>query len=407
MAGILDGLRIVEHGAFIAGPFASLSLAGFGAEVIRIDPVGGGIDNTRWPVAPNGRSLYWSGFNKGKKSVRVDLQTPEGQEVAQRIVAAPGADSGLFISNLPAKGWMAFETLKALRDDLIMVSIVGSRDGATAIDYTVNSAAGFAMSTGPAGWEAPVNHVLPAWDFLCGMTAAAALLAAERYRSRHKVGQFLRVALADVAFAAVGDMGLIAEVQLNGSGRQRLGNDIYGAFGRDFATADGRRLMVAAVSQGQWIALCRSTGIEQGIAQFERVNGVSLSNDTARFNARDAIAGLLAPWFAARTLAEARAVLDENRACWGPYQTFEQMVAEDPRCSVANPLFEDVDHPGIGRTLTPRSPVEPSEGGAVGARVTPVLGQHTDEVLLDVLGLSEAELGWLHDRGIVAGAQTA
>lgn len=404
MPGLLEGLRIVEHGAFIAGPFSTLSLAGYGAEVIRIDPIGGGIDNTRWPITRDGRSLYWAGFNKGKKSVRINLRSPEGQELAQRIATAPGDDAGLFVTNLPVKGWMDFEALRTLREDLIMISVVGSRDGTTALDYTVNSAAGFPMATGPAATEAPVNHALPAWDLLCGMTSATALLAAERFRRKTGKGQRLRVALADIAFAVVGDLGLIAEVQINGEGRGRYGNDIYGAFGRDFETADGRRLMIAAVSAGQWVALCKATGIEARVRSYETEYGVDLTIDTERFIARDAIGAMLAPWFASRSLADARVLLDAGRVCWGPYQTFEQMVAEDPRCSAANPLFDEVEHPGIGLMLTPRSPVDTSEGGTVATRITPRLGEHTDEVLLDLLAVSEGDLGRLHDAGIVAGA---
>lgn len=403
MGGVLQGLRIVEHGAFIAGPFATMSLARLGADVIRIDPLQGGIDHTRWPVIASGRSLYWAGFNKGKKSVRLNLKTPEGQEIAQRIATAPGDDGGLFVSNLPAKGWMDQAALQALREDLIMVSIVGSRDGSTAIDYTINSAAGFPMVTGPADLATPVNHVLPAWDLLCGMSAATALLAAVLHRRKTGHGQLIRLALADVAFAAVGDLGLIGEVELNGTGRSRYGNDVYGAFGRDFETADGRYAMVAAVSQGQWAALCRATGIEQQVAAYERAHGVDLMSDTARFAARDAIAEMMAPWFRLQTLGEVGELLDVHRVCWGPYQTFEQMVREDPRCSSENPLFESIDHPGIGSMLTPRSPIEMSGAGHVETCVTPLLGEHTDEILSEMLGMGEAELGRLHDRKIVAG----
>lgn len=407
MGGMLQGLRIVEHGAFIAGPFSTMSLARLGAQVIRIDPLQGGIDHTRWPVTATGRSLYWAGFNKGKKSVRLNLRSTEGQELAQRIATAPGEDAGLFVSNLPAKGWMDHVGLKALRDDLIMISIVGSRDGSTAIDYTVNSAAGFPMATGPEHLTSPVNHVLPAWDLLCGMTAATALLAAERYRSRTGRGQLMRIALADVAFAAVGDLGLIGEVELNGAGRERNGNDVYGAFGRDFETADGRFVMVAAVSQGQWAALCKATGIEASIAAYEAAHGINLMSDTARFEARGAIATMLEPWFREQTLGEVRQVLDAHRVCWGPYQTFEQLVSEDPRCSSENPLFEAVEHPGIGKMLTALSPIDAVDAATnIGACTTPLLGQHTDEVLTELLGMSDGELGRLHDQRIVAGPDT-
>lgn len=406
MTGILNGLRIVEHGAFIAGPYSTMSLARMGAEVIRIDPIRGGIDNSRWPVTDRGRSLYWAGFNKGKKSVRLNLKDPEGQRIAQRIATAAGKNAGIFVSNLTPKGWMTYEALRALRPDLIMVSVVGSRDGATAIDYTVNSAVGFPTATGFPGEDRPVNHVLPAWDLICGLTAATSLLAAERHRRLTGQGQLLSLALADVALSVVADLGLVAEWQLNRTERTRLGNAIYGAFGSDFETADGRRVMVAAVSEGQWIALCNATGIAEDVRAYEAAHGVSLMSDTERFRAHDWIFAAMAPWFRQRSLAQVREALVQHRCCWGPYQSFSQLVAEDPRCSAQNPLFETVDHPGIGKTLTARAPVEFSDTGTA-ACVTPLLGEHTDEVLHDLLGMGEGEIASLHDRRVIAGTGSA
>jgi 2-methylfumaryl-CoA isomerase len=402
---ILSGLRITECAAFIAGPFATMSLAELGATVIRIDPIEGGLDYHRWPVTAAGRSLYWAGLNKGKKSVSIDIKRPEGRELAQAIITASGPEAGLFVSNFPAQGWLDFESLKKLRDDLIMVNIVGNRDGSTALDYTVNCAVGFPLVTGVPGDAAPVNHVLPAWDLICGMTAATGLLAAERYRRLHGKGQLLRIALSDVALAIVGDLGFISEVQINGSARERYGNHIFGAFGHDFDTKDGRKLMVAAVSAGQWKTLCKGTGITEAIMALEQSSGSDFSLEADRFAAREAIVALLKPWFATRTLAEAAASLDAERVCWGAYQSFEQLVHEDPRCSPANALFAEIEHPGIGKTLTPRSPIDCSGADALPPQPGPVLGQHTDEVLLEVLKLSSGEIGQLHDRGIIAAAQ--
>jgi 2-methylfumaryl-CoA isomerase len=400
--GILSGLRIVECGAFIAGPFATLSLAKLGAEVIRIDPIGGSIDQQRWPVTAQGRSLYWAGLNKGKKSVAIDLTRPEGQALAQRIITAPGADTGLLVTNLPAIGWLAWEKLAALRPDLIMVSIVGNRDGSTALDYTVNCATGFPGVTGPADGEGPVNHVLPAWDFICGQSAATALLAAERHRRLTGEGQKVRIALSDVALAIVGDLGLVAEVELNGGERGRHGNHIYGAFGRDFETSDGRRLMVAAVSLAQWKALVRACGLAGFVAGLEAAQGIDLGRDGDRFAAREAIAAELVPWFAARTLSEAAAALDAARVCWGPYQSFAQLVAEDGRLSPKAGLFAPVDHPGIGETLTPGSPAIFSAAEAVPGAPAPLPGEDGGAVLRDVLGLDATSIARLRDERLIA-----
>ena len=399
MAAILDGMRIAECAAFIACPYATMTLAELGADVIRIDPIGGGLDYRRWPVTASGRSIYWAGLNKGKRSVRIDIKSEEGRELAQALIAA----SGIFATNLPATGWLAPEALTAIRPDLILATILGNHDGSTALDYTVNCAAGFPAITGPEGSDAPINHVLPAWDLLAGMSLATAILAAERHRLRTGEGQRIRIALSDVAFAVVSDLGYLAERQINGTGRARHGNHIYGAFGHDFETRDGRRLMVAAVSVGQWKALVAATGIGERVSAYQTTRDCDLAREADRFGARQVIVEWLRPWFAARTLAEARAALDAARACWGPYQDVTQMLAEDPRVSTANPMFAEVVHRDLGRTLTARTPIDFSAVAPVPPASGPVLGQHSDEVLSELLGLDSGAIGALHDRHIIAG----
>ena len=168
MYELLKGLRVVEGSAFVAAPTCGLYLAQMGAEVIRFDNIGGGPDFRRWPLAENGASLYWEGLNKAKKSVAIDLGRPEGREIAQRLAAAPGEDGGLFVTNFPVDGFLGYDKLKALRDDLICVRVMGWADGSQGMDYTINSALGLPLMTGPVGDEAPVNHVLAAWDLRTG-----------------------------------------------------------------------------------------------------------------------------------------------------------------------------------------------------------------------------------------------
>ena len=142
MNSLLTGLRIVESVAFVAAPLGGLTLAQMGADVIRIDPIGGGLDSQRWPLSESGRSLYWAGLNKSKRSIAIDLRAPEGQALAREIITAPGDDAGILLSNFPARGWLVYDGLVERRADLIMVNIVGNRDGSTALDYTVNCAVG-------------------------------------------------------------------------------------------------------------------------------------------------------------------------------------------------------------------------------------------------------------------------
>ncbi|MGH3770061.1 MAG: CoA transferase [Pseudonocardiaceae bacterium] len=404
MTGILTGMRVVEGSAFVAAPLGGMTLAQLGADVIRFDPIGGGLDAHRWPVTAEGKSLFWAGLNKGKRSIAVDLRSPRGRALLTDLITAPGEDAGLFLTNFPAVGWLDFTALTSRRPDLIMVNIVGNPDGSSAVDYTVNPAAGFPWATGPSTLSTPVNHLLPAWDAITGTLAATGLLAAERRRRIEGTGQFVRLALSDVAFAMVGHLGNIAEVQINGNERPKYGNDLYGAFGRDFATADGKRVMVVGLTPRQWRDLVAATGIGEACAQVEQLLGVDLAKEGDRFAARHVIGALLEPWVSSRTLSQVREVFDAHDVCWGPYQTFAELVTTDPRCSPANPMFAEVDQPGIGTYLMPGSPLDFSAVHRVPPAPAPQLGQHTDEILAEILGLSSAEIGRLHDDGVVADA---
>jgi 2-methylfumaryl-CoA isomerase len=401
MPGILSDLRIVEVSAFIAAPLGGMTLAQLGADVIRIDPIGGNIDIARWPLAPGGTSLYWTSLNKAKRSVCIAVNTPAGQEIARALICAPGENAGFLLTNLPTGTWMGYETLRRDRDDLIMLRLTGNADGSGAVDYTVNCASGFPLATGRGG--EPVNHVLPAWDVAAGLYLSTGLLAAERARRRTGRGQEVALALSDVMLATVGNLGYVADVQVNDAVRPAMGNDLYGAFGRDFRTRDGRHVMLAAISNRQWRAIGKATGLAAQLAMIGPMMQVDLDTEGGRFAARHAIAAVLEPWFASRTLAELRAALDGSGVLWGPYQDFGQLVHEDPRCSVANPLFGPIDQPGVGRILANAAPLGFGADGRLPPARAPRLGEHTEAVLTELLGMSSAQYGRLHDAGVVAG----
>ncbi|WP_051418384.1 CoA transferase [Roseomonas gilardii] len=404
-AGPLAGLRVVEVSAFVAAPLGGMTLAQLGAEVIRIDPIGGNIDANRWPIAPSGTSIYWASLNKGKRSVTLALDTPEGQDLATRLITETGEGGGIVLTNLPARGWLSYEALSAVRPDLIMMRLTGNHDGSGAVDYTVNCAGGFPMATGTG--EAPVNHVLPAWDVAAGLYLALGLVTAERARRMTGHGQEMQLALSDVMLATVGNLGYIGDVQINGEVRQPIGNHLYGAFGRDFATADGRRAMLVAISNRQWRAIGKATGLSARLEMIGPLMEVDMATEGGRYTARHAIAAVLEPWFAARSLAEVRAALDGTGVLWGPYQDFGQLVAEDPRCSTANPMFAEVDQPGIGRVLTPRVPLAFSGTPALPPLPAPSMGEDGEAVLSNVLRLGKAEIAGLKGRRVLGGGAGA
>ncbi len=386
---VLDGLRVIEFPAFVAAPLGGLTLAQLGADVIRVDPIGGNIDIGRWPLNAAGRSLYWASLNRGKRSVEIDVRKPEGKRLLHELITAPGDGGGIFITNLPVDGELAYEALAKRRRDLIMVQLIGSPDGANALDYTVNCAVGFPLVTGDAR-SVPVNHVIPMWDIAAGLSIALAVLAADRHRRDTGEGQLIRLALSDVAMAMASNLGYIAEADVNKTDRQPDGNFLYGAYGDSFATGDGRHVMAVAISRRQWEALVQAIGVEEPLTQAATALGYQLKDEGGRYEARSLISAFFQPWFAKRTLKEIEEAFTDPTILWAPYRTFRQMLAEDKRCSEWNPMFKRVEHPDVGEFLTATSPLSFSASERVAPGVAPQLGQHTEEVLRELLDADES-----------------
>jgi 2-methylfumaryl-CoA isomerase len=375
MYELLSGLSVIEASSFVASPSAGLYCAQMGAEVIRVDQVGGGPDFHRWPVIAKNDSLYWENLNRAKKSVALDLGRPEGRELLQALVRAIGQ----LITNFPVKGFMAHDVLAEGRTDLVTVRIMGWADGSPALDYTVNNAVGYPMMTG-AGPE-PVNHVLPAWDLLSGAYAAFALLAALRRRAETGAGSEVRVPLSDVAIGTVANLGGIAEVLYEGENRPRLGNAVYGLFGRDFVTLDGVRTMIVVVTPRQWSNLVDALGLRQTIAAVEANRGVSFATDDGlRFTHRDALFPLFEETIGARTHADLAAAFDAGGVVHSAYRTM--LDAANDRAMVSNnPIFGAAEnpsgftYPAAGAFATvPQLERRPP-------RPAPRNGEHSEEVL--------------------------
>lgn len=400
--GILAGLRIVEGSAFIAAPLGGMTLAQLGADVIRFDDIRGGLDNARWPITRDGRSIYWAGLNRGKRSIAVDLRSAKGREILTALITAPGEGAGIFTTNMPARGWLAYGELAKKRADLIALNIVGSRDGTAQVDYTVNAITGFPMVAGPEGHEGPVNAVAPPWDLATAYAGAMSILAAERHRRLTGQGQRIVLPLEDMALAVTSALGYIGEAAINRVDRGRHGNEIFGTFGRDFRTRDGRYVMICIFSDRHVDALAVAGGFQAAFAAIERSTGVELKTDAGRWTARAELAAVIEPWVASLDAAEVAAALGKAGALWSPYKTFREL-ANDRQAVLDNPLFTMLDQPGIGRYPAAGPPMQFGAAPRQPTPPAPLLGQHTDEILSGILGLPAHEIARLHDAKVVAG----
>ncbi|KAA0111090.1 CoA transferase [Mycolicibacterium sp. P1-5] len=389
----LAGVRIVEISSFVAVPLAGMTLAQLGAEVIRVDPVGGAADYKRWPLTDAGMSIYWAGLNKSKRSVAADMRSPEGQQLVARLIA----HTGVLITNVAGRQWHSYEELSAVRPDLIHLEVVGRGDGSTGVDYTVNAATGFPMVTGSAAQSGPVNHVLPAWDVSCGLYAALAIVAALRRRDSTGAGSRIRLPLDDVALATAANLGFLTEPMVTGEQRPRLGNSIYGQYGENYTSSDGATFMLVALTNRHFRDLAELTGTTKAVAAVAEALGADFTDEGQRYQHRAVLTGLFAPWFGNHTADEVTAALSASSVLWDRYLDFAE-VARDPRVT-ENPLFSVLEQPRIGSYLAPGLPMS-VDGEHVAPQPAPALGDDTAAVLAE-LGLTDGEITALVESGTV------
>ena len=399
----LAGLRVVDVSTFVAGPLGGMTLAQLGADVIRVDPIGGAADRGRWPVTSSGASLYWNGLNKGKRSLCLDLRSAAGQHLLRSLVEQSGPDGGVLITNSVRCDGFEYEQLRDLRADVIYVHIMGRHDGSPAVDYTVNAGVGFPMVTGPPGHADPINHVLPAWDIACGLLASVAVLAAERRRRLTGEGQYVSIALEDVALAMAGNLGFLDEAQVNRVTRPRIGNHLYGGFARDFTCRGDKRIMIVALTGRHWKDLIRVTGMSDAVKALEVSLHVDFSGEEDRFTYREVLAGLFATWFQARTRNEVAEALSRTSLLWSDYRTFAEVVESG---LAGNPLMQPVDQPDVGIVLTPGSPLR-FGGDEPTALAAPTLGQDTDQILCGMLDYDAAAVEEMARTGVIGRAKQA
>lgn len=410
MATPLSGFTVVENDSFVAAPSACLALSQMGAEIIKIDPLGGGPDIDRWPITAEGKSIYWGTLNRGKRSVAIDLRSDEGRELAQALITATGdepAKTGIFVTNNVGRSFLTDEVLRAQRDDLIHVKVQGTAAGGPGVDYTVNAETGIPGITGPAESPRPANHALPAWDLLCGQAAVTAVVSGLLQRSTTGHGTYAEIALQDIALAAVANLGWYTEALQPAGEREKHGNHIFGTFGTDFTTSDGRSVMITAITRRQWQALVDSTGMTAVVEALQTALGTDLSQEEARYAQRETLEALFKPWFAARTLDEVSAELAGSGVLWAPYRSIGEVAREAAGTSAAagsdgagTGAIRGLASDQLGDMLVGANPIR-FDGEYLSGEKPTVLGEATHEVLSEKLGLSQTELGRLSDSGVL------
>lgn len=393
MKEALTGLRILALTQRLAGPFGAALLADLGAEVIKIEPPAGDLPRYDSPRLGPDMSAYFMNFNRNHKGIVLNLQNPKGRQVFYDLVQKADIVWENYRQGVMERLGLGYETLQKINPRIIYCSVSGFGSNGPyrdkpAYDLIAQAMSGSMSLTGePEG--NPVPWAVPIADLASGMFAALAVLAAVEARHKTGVGQKVEVAMLDGQISLLGY--LAANYLMGGAKPQRLGSGQpvtvpYGAF----ATQDGY-MVVCARGENFWQMLCRATGLEhlEKDPRFE--------TNQKRVENRAELNAILQPVFRTKTTAQWLALL-EGIPC-GPVYTVEQALS-DPQVSARNMVVE-VDYDGRAVKLlsnpikmfgTPIAKYEPAPG----------LGQHTRQVLSQLLGYSAEKLRQLEEEGAIA-----
>lgn len=396
MQQALAGIRVLDLSRVLAGPYCTMLLGDYGADVIKVEQPGRGDDTRSWgpPFTPSGESAYFLGVNRNKRSIAVDLKQPEGRELVRELAL----QSDIVVENFKVGGLdalgLGYESLRAEHPGLIFCAITGygqtgpyrERPG---YDTVIQAQAGLMSITGPADGE-PFKVGVAIVDITTGLFALSAILAALNHRHRSGLGQYIDTALFD---AGLGVLANVASAHLlTGGTPHRYGNS-HGTIVpyQPFATADGM-LMLAVGNDGQFAALCHVLGVAELAADAR------FATNPARVASRATLVPLLQECFSSRPTA---AWIDELLAAGVPCGPVNDVPAalRDPQAQ-ARGMVQTVEHPLDGPLQLVGPVAKLSATPATIASAPPTLGQHTDAVLRELLGYDEARIAALRAKGL-------
>ena len=397
MSKVLTGIRVLDFSRYAAGPSATMILADMGADVIRVEPPGGGEDRTLGPFAPNGESLpFGIIINRNKRGITLNLRSESGQSILKKLAAKADVVVENFSPGVKAEMGMTYEGLKAINPRIIHVSVTAYGQNGPYVNRLgfdpIAQAMCSAMSYSGFPGNPPVRFQASWVDNSTGIATALGTVLALYHRQATGEGQAVDMALLDTAISFVSNMGVAAEYKVNNFIRSQIGNGSFYAYGDCFQVKDGWVYM-SVIGDSLWRRLCRLLGREDWLKD-ER-----FSSDLNRFQNRQTISDVIAPWVASKTVAETLDITEKNRIPCAPVSTVPQMVA-NPQVA-AREMLVDVDFPGVGPVPHTGVAIKLSKTPGSIEHRAPLLGEHNEEIYCGLLGMKKNELTKLKAEGVI------
>ena len=394
MAGVLDGIRVLDFGRYIAGPFCGMLLGDMGAEVIRIDKLAGSEDRYLVPVADSGEGPLFLALNRNKKSLTLNPMKPQGQKIVKELVKT----ADIVIANLPQPTLEAmgidYDSLKSIKPDIILTTVTAYGNGGpyserVGFDGVAQALAGATYMGGRPG--DPMKSFVPFADFGTATMAAFGTLSALIERNKSGKGQLVEAALTRTVMAF--NIALLAEEAIKAIDRPSYGNRGYSAGPSDiFKTTDGA-VMVQVVGQPLFERWAKLMGEESWLEDPR------FATDMDRGENGELLSARMQMWCKDMTTKEVLDALDEARIPCGPVLSAKQ-VLQDPHIKAMD-FLQKMDFPGLKSPIPINTtPVKLSETPGTIRQRTAKLGEHTSEIL-DVLGYSLDEISEMRDARVV------
>jgi len=396
MKGILDGIRVLDLGRHAAVPYGSLILSDMGAEVIRIDRPGGEDDRRFGPLTSTGDSYAFQARLRNRKGISLELRSEKGKELFRQLVAR----SDIVMENFAVEGkkvmGVDYETLKQANPRIILVSVTafgltGPDAHRIGFDPITQAVCGAMATTGfPDG---PPVRSGPAWvDYATATHAALGAVLALWHRDKTGVGQLVDVSMLDVAVALVTFMGWVTDTKVLGMEHPRRGNCSRYAWADSLKAKDGW-VFISAVKNSIWRRFIKAIGRED-LGEDPR-----FQTDFDRAQNRDSIYQIVQEWVAERNVSEVIKTLGKLQIPCAPINSIADLV-EEPQLK-AREMLPEVYRDGIGSVPVTGTAIKFSETPGSISRPAPLVGEHNEEILCGLLGLSKDELESLKQENVI------